>query len=123
MLDLIIGIVNYNIVIQVILIFISEDLCYRSLGLWAGGVTGIGMTVHMKRTIEDALDLGEYHAPKYLKKQSMLRMITIMIVFCALFYYELGSIYTTFIGVMGLKVSAYLQPFLYKLRKILSKGG
>jgi hypothetical protein len=30
-------------------------------------------------------------------------------------YFEFGNLFAAFIGVMGLKISAYLQPFLNKL--------
>ncbi len=114
--EVIIGIIIFAMVVQAVLVIIGSNLLYNSVGLWVGASAGVAMSVHMKRTIEDALDLGAYHAEKYLKKKSLLRMGMVVLVFGALFYYDLGSIYTTFIGAMGLKISAYLQPYIYKLR-------
>ena len=35
-------------------------------------------------------------------------------------YFQFGNLYTAFIGVLGVKLSAYAQPLLYKVADKLS---
>lgn len=105
-------IVGYNILVQILLLFISDALLYQSLGLWIGAFVGIGMVIHMKRTAEDTLDIGVYGGKEYAKKKALIRMVTVVLTFGVAFYFQIGDVLTAFIGVMGLKVSAYLQPFI-----------
>ncbi len=105
-------IIVYNILVQVLLLFVSDALLYQSLGLWIGAIVGIGMVLHMKRTAEDTLDIGVYGGKEYAKKKALIRMVTVVLVFGVAFYFQIGDVLTAFIGVMGLKVSVYLQPFI-----------
>lgn len=102
----------YNILVQILLLFISDALLYQSTGLWLGAFVAIGMIMHMKRTAEDTLDIGIHGGKEYAKKKALIRMVTVVLVFGVAFYFQIGDVLTAFIGVMGLKVSAYLQPFI-----------
>ncbi len=112
-----VGLVFYGIIVQIILFFIPENLMELTMGLWAGIILAAGMSFHMKRTIEDALDIGTTGAEKHLKKNSALRMLVVMLLICMFIYFDIGNMYSLFVGVFGLKISAYLQPYIYKLRK------
>lgn len=107
-------IVAYNVLMQILLLVFMEATLQKSVGLWIGALVGIGMAIHMKRSAEDTLDIGGLAGQKYSKKKAAIRMATVIIVFSIVFYYEIGDVITTFIGVMGLKVSAYLQPMIEK---------
>ena len=122
-LDLGIGVIVFALVAQVIIFFVVEDLMYYSVGLWIGALVGIGMMLHMKRTIEDILDNMLEDADKYMKQKVMMRSAIILVVFGILGYLQIGSIFTALIGAMGLKISVYLQPYIYKVRIKLRKGG
>ncbi|MEF9941229.1 MAG: hypothetical protein RSA90_06570 [Lachnospiraceae bacterium] len=113
--EVVIGILTFGIVVQMILIILSQEVGYRSIGLWVGTFTAIGIVIHMKRSIEDALDLGEDGATKHVAKSYAFRILVVLLVFGTVVYFKLGSIFTTFIGFMGLKISAYLQPYIHKI--------
>ena len=56
--------------------------------------------------------------------KGILRYAAVVAVFMVTLYFGLGNLVTLFIGVMGLKISAYLQPALHKMmRKVTGKGG
>jgi len=81
------------------------------------------MCVHMHISIEDAIDFGEAGAQKHISKTYGFRTLVVIITLCILCYFNTGSIITAIIGIMGLKVAAYLQPFTHKiLQKYISKG-
>ncbi len=127
LIDVIIGNIVYGLVVQGVVLFVSETVVFHSIGIWIGVTIGISMFIHMKRSIEDALDIGEENATKYMIKKCVLRNVIIVLVFLALGYTQIGSMLTALIGVMGLKISVYLQPHIYKVRiylqRNLRKGG
>lgn len=105
----------YGIVIQIICLFIPGDLLRMSLGLWIGVLTGIGMAVNMKNSLDEALYLDENDATKYMQKAYAKRYTAVIVIFIAVVWFKLAHILTLFAGVMGLKFSAYLQPIMHKL--------
>ena len=111
---LITGIVLYGIVVQMILFILHRDILWYSVGLWIGIVSACLMVWHMRRSIEEALDLGEEGALSHVRKTYIVRLIVLITVIVVTMLLRIGSVLTLFIGVMGLKVSAYLQPYLNK---------
>jgi hypothetical protein len=75
------------------------------------------MAIHMAISIEDAVSLDEDGAKKKTIASAMLRYFVVLGVFVLTFYFNLGMVLPAFLGVLGLKISAYLQPFFEWLRK------
>ena len=115
--EMLITMVVYGVVLQVICIFLPGDLLKMACGLWIGIAIGAGMLIHMKNSLIEALDLGEAGAKKYMQKSYMKRYIVVVVVFIAVAYLGIANVLTLLAGVMGLKVSAYLQPVLQKVLK------
>ena len=115
--EMIITMVIYGIILQIICVFLSGDLLKMTCGLWIGIAIGAGMLIHMKNSLIEALDLGEAGAKKYMQKSYMKRYIVVVVVFIAVAYLDIANVLTLLAGVMGLKVSAYLQPVLQKVLK------
>lgn len=113
---LLLGIMIYGMLLQVIGVwFVQERLLY-STGLWAGIGCAVFMAVHMAVSIEDAVSLGtEDGAKKKTIASAMFRYVVVLLVFVVMQYFELGMLLPAFFGVLGLKVSAYLQPVFYRL--------
>ena len=110
------GIVIYGLIIQFTGVWFVEDKIGYSIGLWYGIAIGIGMAVNLATVIYDAVTFdGEGNANKRVAAKSMLRYIVVAILFGILGYFEFGNLFTAFLGVMGLKISAYAQPLLNKL--------
>ena len=123
LMDLVIGILGGVSVVQGIVLFLYEEWLYYTVGLWIGASIAIGLAVHMKRSIEDALDIGEEGAGRHMMQKSLLRGGIVLILFLGVAYFQVGSLLTMFIGAMSLKFAAYLQPYVFKVRKKLRKGG
>lgn len=121
---LIAGIIIYGLIIQLAGVWFVEDKIGYSIGLWYGVAIGIGMAINLATVIYDAVTFdGEGNANKRVAAKSMLRYIVVAILFGILGYFEFGNLFTAFLGVMGLKISAYLQPLLNKLvNKLLGRN-
>lgn len=113
---LVAGIVIYGFIVQLTGVWFVEDKIGYSIGLWYGIAIGIGMAINLATVIYDAVTFdGEGNANKRVAAKSALRYIVVAILFGILGYFEFGNLFTAFLGVMGLKVSAYAQPLLNKI--------
>lgn len=108
------GILIYAVCCQVVLLFFADRASF-SRGLWIGILTAMLSAHHMWRGLERGLSLTEKGAVSYLARQSALRygLVAIVIVLCAVT--DAGNILTAFLGIMGLKISAYMQPLTKKI--------
>ena len=113
---LVLGILVYGGLVELIGVwFVSDKLRYTT-GLAIGIALAVGMAIHIAVVLQDAVDIyGESGAQKKIVAKSILRYIVIVVVFYVMMRFNLGNLFAAFIGVLGLKVSAYLQPFAHKL--------
>ncbi|MGN0376425.1 MAG: hypothetical protein ACI4ED_02200 [Suilimivivens sp.] len=112
------GILIFGIICQLVILPFEERADY-STGLWIGILTALFAAWHMWRGLDRGLDLGEKGAVSYLGRQNIIRYVLIVIILILTAVTGLGNPLTAFIGVMGLKVSAYMQPFTGKISKLL----
>ena len=113
--ELLIGILFWGVIWQAGGVWFVQDKAGCSLGLWAGILTAGVCAVHMYRSLDRALDLSEKDAQKYMMSRSMMRYGLIIVVLLVLMITEAGNPLCGFLGVMGLKTAAYLQPLLHKV--------
>ena len=125
LLELLLGIILLGIVIQIVCIFVSKNYLYDAIGLWSGIAVACFSAIHMKRSIEDALDLGEHQATKYVRFAYVKRMVIILLFMGVVLYFDAGNPILLLIAVFTLKIGAYLQPLTHKLILYLEqrKGG
>lgn len=115
--ELIIGIIAYGIVAQGILVAIAAKVLgktiYYSLGLWIGIVLAVMLALHMNRTIEKAIEAGEAGAEKTVKVGAILRYVVICVLMFIVAFADISNPVMVFVGCMGLKVGAYVQPITH----------
>ena len=112
---LVAGIILYGIIIQITGVWFVEDRVSYSIGLWYGITIAIGMVIFDSVTI-----YGEENANRRIIMKSVMRYAVVVILFFILGYFKFGSLYTALIGILGLKVSAYVQPLFQKIAGKLS---
>lgn len=120
---LVAGILIYGVIIQFAGVWFVEDKWAYSIGLWYGIAIAIGMGINMAVVIYDTVTFydGE-HTNRRVAAKSILRYFVVVILFLILGYFEIGNLFTAFLGAMGLKFSAYMQPLLIKLvNKLLGR--
>lgn len=108
------GIILYGGICQLVGIFLTTDKANFSIGLWVGVLTALFMAYHMARVIDNAMELGENGAQKTVVAQNVIRYVVVVIILAILMMTNIGNPIAAFIGTMGLKVSAYMQPLLAK---------
>ena len=109
--ELVLGIIVYGIAVELAGVwFVTDKLRYTT-----GLVIGIALAVGMAIVLRDAVEIyGGEHAQAKIIAKSILRYVIVVIVFFVMMKFNLGNLFTAFIGVLGLKISAYLQPFTHK---------
>lgn len=115
LLELIAGIFIYGIICQVVGFILVEDRFSYSTGLWIGIITAIAAAIHIWKSLDRALDFDEGTAGKKMQAQSVIRYVIIVIVMGLTMISGVTNPLAAFLGIMGLKVAAYLQPFTHKL--------
>lgn len=121
---LVIGILCYGGVLQLAGVWFAPDKLRYSLGLWYGIAIAVGLAIHLAVVIHDSVMLdGGKDANRRLIAKSILRYVVVVILFCILGYFKFGYLLTAFLGLLGLKVSAYLQqPFGKLINRICKKS-
>lgn len=114
LLEMLAGMLIWGVLVQIILVIFWEDYIYNAIGLWCGVLISAGMAINMKRTIEDAIDLGISDIGKRIQADSVKRMSIAAIVIAIVFYTGAGNPLTVLAGIFALKISAYLQPYMHK---------
>ena len=96
-----------------ILIF-SKDRLHGVAGLVTGTALALFYTVNLYLSVEGSLDFDEKGAIAYTRKKYLIRYLVVCAVFTVTALTGIGSIYTCFAGIMGIKLGAYLQPLVRK---------
>lgn len=112
------GILIFGCVCQMFVVFVTDKTGY-SIGLWIGIATAVFSAYHMWRSLDIGLELGEKSAVGYLSRQNIIRYVVVAAVLIATAATNAGNPLTAFLGVMGLKAAAYMQPFTKKISKLL----
>ncbi len=116
---LLLSILGIGIIIEIIGLFFANNVINFTISLWIGVVAALVSAVHMCVTIEAALSIGEqgatHKASKYLITHNLIRYGILVVVFAVILFTQTFHPIITFIGLMTLKVGAYLQPFTHKL--------
>lgn len=120
--ELLAGILAYGMLIQITGIWFVSDRVRYSTGLWAGIILAMGMAVNMAVVIFDTVEeMTEGRSSRRASLYGTLRYLAVVLAFGIVGYFNLGNIVVMFLGVMGLKVSAYLQPLTHKFLAVLQK--
>jgi hypothetical protein len=86
-------------------------------GVLAGAVTAAVLILHMYRHLDIALDMDSGHAQRHTQLAAM-RRLAIMTVVLAVSMTQYRYIHPigTVCGIFGLKIAAFLQPTVHRLR-------
>ena len=114
LLELCLGIIFLGLLCQLIGMWFAESKLYYSLALWLGVLLAFITAVHMYRTLDKALDYGA-DAVKMVTKANLIRYGCIVVVFGIVLLTGVLNPLISFMGIMTLKVAAYMQPFTHKL--------
>lgn len=111
--ELCLGIFLYGVIFEIILLFFSREISY-SLGLWIGIVLAVMGSVHMWWSLDRGLDMAEKDAVKSMGVNNIIRYLVLVLVTAILIYTGFANPIFTFCGYMGMKLSAYFNPFIHR---------
>lgn len=115
LLELWIGILAYGIVFELALLLFARDPAYGA-GLWIGVFLALAGAFHMWWSLNRGLDLPEKAAVKSVSTQNIIRYTVIAAALAALMCTNFANPIFAFCGYMGMKVSAYLNPLIHRIR-------
>lgn len=110
-----VGILIYGGVAQLAGMWLTADRRGYTVGLWVGIACAEFMAVHIAMVLEEASRL-EGDQSRRLSAKSVFRYLVVAVVLLVMVKLGLGNPIAAFIGVMGLKVSAYAQPLMHKIK-------
>lgn len=113
--ELFAGIAAAGLLCQGTIVWLVRDRLSYSTGLWIGVFIAAFLAWHMQRGIESALALDETGAQKVMRTQSLIRYAVVVVILGILMSTEAANPLAAFLGVMTLKVAAYLQPVTHKV--------
>jgi hypothetical protein len=121
---LVAGIIAYGVAVQLVGMWFVKDKISYSIGLWFGIAVAVGLAINIATVIFDAvtMDTGAKNANRRIIAKSVIRYVVVVILFFVLGYFRFGNLFAAFLGVLGLKISAYLQPAVNKARSWLQRS-
>lgn len=111
--ELWLGIGIWGIVCELATVWFVKDKPNCGLGILVGCLLAAAGIWHMWKVLDTALDLGE-GAQKYLMARSWIRYGVFVVIFGILVVTEWANPLTAFLGLMGMKTAAYMQPAVHK---------
>lgn len=121
---LVLGIIAYGAAVFLAGIWFVPDKLRFTTGLAIGIALACGMAVNMAVVLRDAVEIyGEAKARSKIIARSITRYLVVVIVFFVMMKWKFGSLLAAFIGVLGLKISAYLQPLAHRFISKLGGRG
>ncbi len=121
--ELVLGIAIFSLIAAIFILVLSQDRMYDLAGFLVGAAIALFMVWHMNRTIRVSVDMTEDNAKSYMIKHYVIRTLVCFVVMVAVVVFKIGNIILTLLGIIGLKVAVYLQPFTDKCFKKMKKGG
>lgn len=109
-----IGQVFFGIVCQLAGVFFAQSQVWYAASLWLGVVFSMAAVLHMARTLDRALPMGEA-AAKVISRGYLFRYAVILFVMTLATFTKVLNPLIVFLGYMSLKVTAYMEPFTHKL--------
>lgn len=113
--ELVIGILCFGAVCQIVGIFFTHNQMAYAVSLWIGIIAAALMAVHMNHTINKVLSYDAGTAEKVTRSSYFLRYGCAMVLLGAVAATGVMNPIVTFLGIMGLKIGAYMQPITHRL--------
>lgn len=122
LIELLLGICLYGLVGIILILLVISDKGRSLRGFLIGLAVSSGMVVHMYLEIEKALYMDVAGALKHTRMTTAFRMIAVAAIMIIVGLVK-EDVISAIVGLMALKVSAYIQPLTHKcFNKIKRKG-
>lgn len=120
--ELLAGILFSGAVLLLIGILAAGDKVYFAAGLGIGVLVAIFMTIHIYVSIEKSIDVGEGGARNSVIISYVIRTLVLLASILITGIFKLGSLVGLLLGILTLKVAAYIQPVTHKFIEGIKSG-
>lgn len=115
LLELVTGIAVFGVLCQTVGLLFPIDSVKYALGLWGGIILAALAAIHIWRSLNKAFSCDGKSAARliaggYVVRYLVAALFLLLLYFMGAGYYVLAG----FLGVMGLKAGAYLQPLTHR---------
>lgn len=116
LLELCSGILVFAVVCQLVVLPFPVDKARYTIGLWIGILLALFSAFHMWHSLNKAFECDEKTAARKVAGGYVIRYLITAACLLVLFFADRGytPVLACFLGVMGLKAGAFLQPFTHK---------
>ncbi|MCR4739939.1 MAG: hypothetical protein K5886_06720 [Lachnospiraceae bacterium] len=122
--EMLTGILIWALLWQAGILIYPRDRLYNSAGLWIGIILACYYSINLLNSIRMSLEFEEKAAVTYSRKKYLFRYGIVCVVFAVTAFLRIGNLLCLFAGLMGIKIGAYLQPFVRRrIYKIIDPPG
>ena len=117
---LLIGIILFEVVCVVAGVWFVDSVLKYLIGILVGTLLACGSAVHMWWALNRNFDrngFDERAVQAYAIRSNIIRYAVVLFVFLIVCLTDFAYPLAAFLGIMGLKAGAYLQPVLNRIRK------
>lgn len=113
--EMIIGLFIWSLPVLVILALVAENKPAVICGVVIGTLAAAGIIFHMYRHLDIALDMDPESARKHTLKSAFQRtFIMAAVLMVSMIEYRYVHPIGVVLGLMGVKITAYIQPYLHR---------
>ena len=105
---------GFGVLAEILVVILAHRVLYSLLGLFFGVVLACGMLLYMNHILLICEGLDGKTVEKCVIKHSIIRYISVVVLFGLICITGIADPITCFIGLLGLKAAAYLQPLIHK---------
>ncbi len=121
--EMIIGLFIWSLPVLVILTLIAENKPAVICGVLIGTFAAAGIIFHMYKHLDIALDMDPENARKHTLKSAFQRtFIMAAVLVVSMIWYVYVHPIGVVLGLMGVKITAYIQPYLHRVIANRSAG-
>jgi hypothetical protein len=114
LLDLIIGIIIFDVIAGILGMIIVQNKLYYLIGIGAGMIEAVIFSFLMLYYIDGALDMEPKSANAYMVKGSIIRYVVMIITAAIAINLHVTCFAGVILALMGIKAAAFMQPFVNK---------
>lgn len=114
LLELMTGVLLFGLVCQLAGLIFPLNQGRYAAGLWIGILTALLNACLMLHSLNRAFQSSERQAAVAMAGGYVVRYLLVAAVLLAVYFLDAGYVLAVFLGVMGLKIGAYLQPLMHK---------
>lgn len=115
LLELWAGIIVFEFVCAMVGIWFVPDKADCALGLLIGTVTALAMSFHISWSFDKYFDYPQKTASRKIMLQGIIRYLCVTGILFGTMFLKLANPLAAFLGIMGLKIGAYLQPMIHRI--------